>query len=303
MDSVVKYLSLCATLFQIFGHQYFSVATLTPENQRKLPSIGYSIYFAFVFVTLTGLMVIFASYASSEAVEEKLSSKTVLNYLIQHSMYAGLILIICVSLIQSYIATPLIKKFFLNCIRIARMSQQSFQHSIDHRRIARNIFKNFFYIMIFFLATQNILYIVERIFNESTDNFIIIFAAVPLLFLNVTAFKFAFHVKMVNFHLETLDDLLREIFDCPKIIVRLLLQVSTVKPSRTIDYSIKLKNIRKILNIVYENAEIVNRGLGATVLTIVSVMVIVITATGYRIFLSILGKLPIEKVAGELNLL
>lgn len=155
MKLVVKYFGHCAALFQVFGQQYFSVSTLTSENQKRFPSLKYTLYFIVLLVILTGQMGIFVSIASSESIEEKLTSKTILNYVVTHSMYDGLILIICVSLIQSFITTPLMKKFYLNCFEIARKSEQDFYNSIDHRRIRRKLFRHYIKIKPFLLNNYN----------------------------------------------------------------------------------------------------------------------------------------------------
>lgn len=299
MDSAVKYLSHCVAPFQFFGHHYFSISSLTPENQNKFPSLGYTLYFIFVLVTMTGQMLIFAQHISSNGLNEKLSSKTVLNYLIQHSMYAGLVFIIWVSLIQSYIATPLKKKFFLNCLRLGRISEQSFNHSIDQRRFRRNVFQYFLYIVLYISVLEISLFLYEQIYDDLEDTFRFCLSVVPIIFLNVTSFNFIFYVKLINFHLEAVEKLTIEIFDSPKLLENLNLFIKSVKPRKSADVSLKLRNLRRIFNIICENSEIVNRAMGMTVLSITAVLVIVITASGYRIFLSILGKLPIEKIGGK----
>lgn len=290
-------------LFQLFGQQLFSIKAVTSENQKKYPSLFYTIYFLVVFVVLTGLMLIFASYATAEEISEKLTAKTVLNNIVQHSMYFGLVFIIWVSLIQTYLATPLVKKFFLNCIQIAKMSEQDFGHRIDHRKIRRKVFQFFLSLFLIFFTLQNILYFYESSYEDSDSFLRICIAIVPMIFLLTTAFKFIFYVKLINFHLEVVLTLIKEIMNPLgfKFIGNLSVYVRAVKPkqSRDRDLQLKIRNLRKIYNVIFENSVLINRAMGSTILAVTVVMVIVITASGYRLFLAIVRKLPTEKIGGK----
>jgi hypothetical protein len=282
MDPTVKYLSHCAALFQICGHQFFSVKTLSSQNLNQYPSLFYSVYFIFVFVALTSQMVVFALFASSDDIEVKLSPKTVLNYVVQHSMYVGLILIICVSAIQSYFATPLTRKIFWNCIKIARMCQEEFSYTIDHRLIRRKVFAYFTFVVSFKLFFDMVLCFFQRTFEEENVFARTFFAVVPLLYMYTTSFKFIFYVKLVNYQLLSLQKLVLQIPSAKTNFPgRVGFYVKTIRPNKSIATAKKIVNLRKIFNVIYDNSEFINRSMGITVLTIVAVMVIVITASGY----------------------
>lgn len=144
-----------------------------------------------------------------------------------------------------------------------------------------------------------ILYFYEKFYDEEGAFTRMCLAAPPTIFLGMAAFKFVFLVKVINFHLENFIKLVTEIFDSPPIIENSNLNLIFVKSNKKRDFSIKLKALRRIYNLIYENCEVINRSMGKTVLTIVSVMVIAITASGYRLLLSFLGKLATDQVAGE----
>lgn len=281
MDPVVTYLSHCASVFQTFGHQFFSVRTLSTHNQNQYPSWGYTAYFIFVFVTLTSQMVTFASFVSSEDKEENLNPKTVLNYVVQHSMYVGLILITCVSLIQSYAVTPLTKKIFLNCIKIAKISQQEFSYTIDHRLIRRKVLSYFISIVLFGLISQILLYFFQTFFGDEKAFLRTCFSILPLIFLKTTAFKFVFYVNMVNYQLATVRKLVLKIpSGAMKAPNHVGFYVKAVKPSKPSGTTKHIRNLRKMFNVICENSELINRSMGMTILSVFTVMVIVITATG-----------------------
>lgn len=295
------YLSHCSTLFQIFGHQYFSVRKLTHENQKDFPTLGYTIFFIFAFVVLLGQMVMFSFLESFSYSQDKLTAKTMLNLLVQHSMYIGLIVIIFVSLIQSFVSTPLTKKFFLNSIRIAGISHYDFGLPLarNHRRIRRETLRNFFFVILLYVVSENILYLYEKYFVESQSYLKNLISFLPLIYLNTTSFKFVFFVKLVNFHLENVNELINKIFGAPS---KFVAKVKFVKPIKiqTDDLSAKLLKLRRIYNIIYENSEIINRTHGKTIFTVLFSLVLAITSSGYRLFLSAVGKVPLDMLGGEL---
>lgn len=296
----MTYLSHCSTLFQLFGNQYFSVRTLTDGNQKNFPTLGYTIYFICAFILLTGDMASYSILASSEETKEMLTAKTLLTLLVQHSMHFGLLIIIFVSLIQSYVSTPLTKKFFLNSIKIASISHYELSHPIDHQRIRREVIRYFFFLILIYILSENILYFYERFFDESKSYAKTLVAFLPLIYLNTTSFKFIFHVKLVNFHLENVNELIKESFQSPS---KLNEKVKLVKPMKiqTDELSVKLQNLRKIYNIIFENSEIINRTLGKTIFTLLVAMVLAITSSGYRLFLSAVGRVSVEKIGGKIN--
>lgn len=298
MNSAVKCFSHCALPFQVFGLQYFSVKTLSTENESTMPSLAYTIYFFLAFIVLTGQMAIFGYFAMSD-VDETLSAKTVVNYFVQHSMYIGLFIIIWVSLIQAYASTPLTKKFFLNSVQISKMCAKDFDFLVDHEQIRRKVLKLFLLFIVFFFTFQCLMCWYEIGFEQSSV-FVRTFSSIlPLVFLNVAGFKFIFLVKSINFYLEAVADITLKVLKPFMTIGEnfdFFMVVKTKKPSS--ELSKKIKNLRQIYNVINENAEIANRSMGATVLTVFTVMVTVITASGYRIFLAIVGKLPMAKVGG-----
>lgn len=302
MESSVKYLSQCASFFQIFGHQYFSVASLRPESQNKYPSLGYTIYFLVVFASLSTqlIFIAFISTKNEDTPEAALSAKTIFTFMVQHSMNIGLLAILFVSLIQNYATTPLIKKLYLNCIKISKISEQDFNHLIDHRRTRAFVFKAFILIICLYSMTESTFYLLETYLGGERVWETTLLAILPLIFLHTVSFKFIFFVELVNFHLNAISKLIPGIFDFqPTTINHSNVLVKPMKFRDNHSLVIKIRNIRKIYGIVFENVEIINLAMGKTILTVVVVMVIVITSTCYSLFLLIIGKIPVVHIGGN----
>lgn len=305
MSNAVKYLSQIATIFQVLGNQYFSVETLTKDNLRSHPTLGYKISFFIVFVFLTGLTSIFVWLFISENPEAKLEAKNFVTLAIMHSMLIGLILIICVSLVQSFFATRLTKKIFLNAFKIDELCRRDFGYQIDHRAFRNKLFKHYSAIVSFVLISSTILNLYESFFIRPNSFLHIIIGTLPILFLLTPAVKFGFNVELVNLHLETVHKLLQKSLVKPQRFKAIVCVFGRAPQSKAVKeiyaYSVegKLRTIKNIYNVTAKNAEIVNKSLGLTILTITSVMVIVLTTAGYNIFLSVLGKAPIEKLPSK----
>ena len=280
MDPAVKNLSHCALLFQICGHQYFSVKSLSSRNQSQYPSWGYTTYFFIVFITLTSKIIIFVLLASSEEVEVELSPKTAVNYIVQHSMYFGLIFIIFIGIIQSFATTPLTKQIFINSIRISSLSQKEFSYMFDYQDLKKKNLKYLIFLILSWTPIEIIFFSLLRRFDEKAFS-ITLMVILPIFYLRATAFKFVFHVEMINYQLENILKLLSKAISEDETFgggVRLF--IKPVKIKTVPEITMKIKNLRKILNIVYENSELVNRTNGLTILSLVAVMVINITGSG-----------------------
>jgi hypothetical protein len=64
-------------------------------------------------------------------------------------------------------------------------------------------------------------------------------------------------------------------------------------------FEVKMKNLLKIYNLIYENSRLVNESMGLTTLVIIFIIVVTITGTGYKIFLLLVGKFDAEKAGGQ----
>jgi hypothetical protein len=116
----------------------------------------------------------------------------------------------------------------------------------------------------------------------------------------VIVYKFVFYVVIVNAQLSSLNLIIRQIIESDAN-VRLNIKSYhvDVKPSMYLnEYSVKLRALRKIYNLIFKNANIINRGFGLTVLIIVVDCIIICTAMGYEAFVLVMGGLPLERAPG-----
>lgn len=300
MEVSKKNLNQSALIFEAFGLQYFSVSALTSENQKKYPSLGYTIIFLILFIPMV-FLIVFLTFSTlpKGSIKESLNAKTVLNYVIQRSLYIALIGVVCISMITSYILTPLTKKFYLNCLLFSKLCKDDFICHVDHLAIRNITFKYFAVIVLYLFGQESVFFLHGTFFGMPKSLTKTAMGLIPSMFLYTIFLKFIHNVKVVNYHLEIVLELLKELFKPTLIFIENIdFHMKPLKFRKTLILSQKILSIRRAYNIISENAEIINRSLGVTILSIISLLVNLILTTGYNIFLFAVGKLSWESIGG-----
>ncbi|CRK88199.1 CLUMA_CG001980, isoform A [Clunio marinus] len=62
----------------------------------------------------------------------------------------------------------------------------------------------------------------------------------------------------------------------------------------------KIRELKKLYKILYDSSEFINGSVGVTILTIMLIVVALITASGYWLFIIIIRKESIDKVSGAM---
>lgn len=300
MDSVRKNLGYAALIFQIFGQQYFSVKSVTYESQKLMPNVGYTVYFFVSFIVLTCQMIYTVTLVNEEDGDVALSAKTFLTIVVNQSMLVGLLLIIFIGLAHSYVKTPLMKKFYLNCFEISSMCKENFQYEVDYKATRNSTIKKYFVILSTFMALEFFMYVHAHLYTTDPNPFVKIFLALlPFVFLGTLQSRFIFMVDVVNCLLKIFREILVSIFETKVQVGHIqdaIMRSNHLKRQQL--KTLKLRNLKKFYFLISENADLINEISGATILTITAVMVIAITSSVYRMFLTVLGKLPAEKMGG-----
>lgn len=299
MDPAARYLSHCAAIFQVIGHQYFSVKSLKPENRESKPLFGYAIYFIILLFAITGQMVYLLTLASPENFKEQLSAKNVIDYIVQQSIFFGSILVISIGIIQSFMTTQLTKKFYWNCFKISKLCLDDFQNIVDYRKIRACTFKYLIFLVLYIIAAEAVYFCNLFFLNDPSLMLGIFISSVPMIFLHTNVLKFIFLLKLVNFHLETIFELFTELLDPPLTIVENLIYVKPWNMNKLQGLKHKILNINRIYNVIYENAQIINRSMGVSILLITAINVVKILSSGYRIFLAFVGSFEVQKCTGN----
>lgn len=300
MDSVVKNLNDCVTVFGFLGHFYFSLKDISFNNRDRWPRLRHTIYFIFLLIFLLSSMILFAVAQKSTDYVKQVTAKSFLNLVLADITFAGLVLQIFVGLIQSYWTTPLSKRFFWNSLKIADKCQKDCQHLIDHKTIRDQLLRQTFILVVYFIGTGIFQYSIAKWHLKSSSaeikNLTII---CPITFLSTLSLKFIFHVRLINLHFEAVRTIVLKTF--PKFPFAGVVKGVFVKPVKAELYratTFKLQSILQVYLMIVENAELVNRSMGMTLFTVTAIQVISLITGTYRILMAALGKNPIENIAG-----
>lgn len=297
-----KNLSRGFGIFQFCGLLYFPVKSIRKNNLKKYPSIYHTIYFFTLFTLVTSVILVFAFLLATET-NESLSARNALNYFMQNSLWVALIVVICVSMIQSYTATPTLKKIVFNCLEISKQCRLSFNHEIDYRAPKINFYIIFFLINLTQVISAGSKSLYENQLNENTSETFVkmVLMSVPGSFLGMIILKFTFFVDILTNQLKHVKIILE------KIIMRRsfygivhIMQKKSKNDAKNLTEQ-KLKELIKIYNIIYDNCLHINRAMGLTICLKIFVLVLVLTIGGYRTFLVLMGKYSLEKLGGNVT--
>lgn len=233
-----------------------------------------------------------------------MTAKNLLIYGILNSLNVGLILVMVTSIVQSYLSTQKTKKIFINLKMIGEISQRKFDVVINYKNIRNYACRRAAYMIGFFLTSHAI---ATSFHCDSFDQaYPLIIGSIPVFVLYMIVFKFAFHVQMINGELAFLEKLLRKVFEKPqpKVPKYSSNRFLTVKPvTYMMDEPLRrLRAARQIYNIIYENGMLVNQSNGLTILILVIDLVVSLTASGYEIYVIMIGGLTKDLIPGEEHL-
>lgn len=287
-------------VFELMGLQNFSLKSLTAENAKTRPAIVRLIYFVILFLLNTFIMTTFF-FHDEIGIQEEVTAKNVLMYAIQHSMNFGLIMVLLTGLVQSFTSTCGTKRIFLNFKEIIKQVQQEFGIVIDFSRIRKASWRRLS-VMLIFYGISHVTTFLSQI-SSASGIVPFILGIFPIVFLLMIVYKYIFYVGMVNHQLQFLRKMLADIFKLQSSkATDISLRMNQINYVMSPDDPMrKLRAIRTIYNLIYENGAAINDGNGLTMLTLLICLVTSLTVSGYQIFVLIVGGLPKDGAMGKLE--
>jgi hypothetical protein len=291
-------------IFEAIGLQYFSLKQVTRKNLWMRPSNVRTFYMIILLCLITGVAVWFVQGEAVIETNETITAKNILTYALQHSINVGFVLVIIVSLMQSYFTTPKVKKIYLNMKEIAEIAMDQFNIKKDFSLVRKSASKRVKVVIFSFLAIHFTTYFIRS--ASVTDIVPMLIGLLPIFYLVMIVYKFVFYVAMINGQMRFVLKLLEETFKTPPIFVKTVesmkINVTNVQLVRKHENSMsKLLGVRRIFNLTYENGSLINESNGLTILIVLVDLVIGVTAAGYQIFVIFIGGLPTEKLPGKIK--
>lgn len=286
-------LNSCLVIFEMTGLQHFSLKSLTKENAKDKISKARTVGAVTMLLFLSTFMAFFV-YSDNAAAVKTVTAKNVLMFVIQNSMNVGLILVVWTSLIQSYLTTRSVKKIFLNVKDFSQHCYYDFNICINFQQIKKSAWKKMSLITLFFSTVHGTSAYFQA--KTLTDTVPMLFAAIPTFFLLVVTFKFVFYVDMVNSQLNYLNEILLNCNNVSKMVEKLHFNAIPVAPVKDSSSMRKLRAARKMYNIIYESAALINNSNGLSFLVLLMDSVVALMASGYEVFVIIIGDQSVDRI-------
>lgn len=250
--------------FQLIGLQCFSIRNLDTKGSHKYPSIYYNIYLVVLLVGTTG----FGVFNSNNYTKLPASGGNYLHVVIKFINFINYALTIYLALMLSFVKHSTLVKFFLNSSKICDLCAVEFNYQINFRRMIRQLALTML-IPIFILIKlfYDLVVPVEGSFGTPGHLRNIIWWLVAI-FIYMIVLRFNYHVSVVNFHLEVLNELIEETFpDESKTVIDWKSAVKTIKV-HPMSYliRIKIKTLKKIFMLIKEMSDCVNETMGFIIL-------------------------------------
>ena len=291
-------------IFELMGLQYFSLKLLTLKNASERPSITRTVYMLVVLVVMTAIAFWFVT---TEAVlkneAENLTAKNILTFAIQHSLNFGFTLVIVSSVVQSFVTNSKVKKIYLNIREVADIAQESFNVKVNFTAIKRTLSRKLKILVVSFLSLQLTIFFIKS--EPRPDVVAMLVGIIPMMYLLMVAYKFVIYVSMVNSQMKFVLKLIEEVFKEPPIPIKTVDAINInfmhAKRINKNEYPMrKLLAVRRIFNLIYDNGKLINESNGFTILIVLIDLVIAITASGYKVFVIILGGMPMADIPGKI---
>lgn len=291
----------CQFLFEILGMQYMSVKKVTTRNWTEKPS-KLRLVFMIGMVAFIISFVLTYIIQDDATMKEVVNSKNILTFVLQRTLHFLVVVLICTSIIKSYLSTVLIKQLYLNTATLIRDCAGDFQTPFDYQKIRKRAWSKLTTMLLFLFSTHGALMVLHR--NILSNVKLLLLGLIPMLFILACVFHYIFYASFLNHQLDFLMRLLHSVFDPEPQLIVVINIISKNEPLKTLETPAntatkKLKTIWKAYNTVYENGQLINRSFGFTILALLVTLVITLTNSGYELVVIIIDGLPITRLLGE----
>lgn len=269
--------------FQVLGLQCFSL-----KNFSKKPS-GY-----FCFVTV--FWIVWASAFVAFTFEDfKITTSANVNYLslvIKFSNFTNYSTSIFICVTSTYLNHSKLMEFFRNSERISNLFLYEFNYKINFRRMKKGLIVSYLLYLIFFTTLPYFL-----TFFEGTEIYTRYvkptFWLIIGIYIQIIVIRFSFYVRVVNFLLKILADLIRENFSksqLPKPDVKgKFVEVWKVCPNNYLENR-KVVVLRKIYLMIKEMADCINETMGLIIFIRLFMVITNMIRFGYDFLSDIYGS-------------
>lgn len=289
----IKNLDGCVTIFQLMGLQFFSLNKVDTKFLDEKVSLKWKIYLIVVLSSLPMLAGIIILVDDYDIGFDEVSINNVVMLFVKKAMNYSFIIVIVLSVLQSFVAVKKWKLFYFNLSKILQMMQNEIGFNEDFSRFKKLSTKK----IVIYLSFFTICHLISSVFQlTNMKHFLLIsfLAYFPINFLNIIALRMIFYVSLTNHLLKNLEKSFSKIFKTQGKIS--LIEQNIEKCSNR---STKLLTIRKLYNMIHENANILDNAWGLTLIVYLSGYIIALTVCEYEFLIIVVDGLDSSKLASK----
>lgn len=307
-----RQLKPCLYIFQIFGLHFFNINNLSqkfdPNKSRKMPSIGYIIYFLLLlaFFVAQNFMGFWEMHFGDH--EDRSSVKTLIASFIEMGTVLMFFLTAVVMIVLSFATTHIQKSVFYNLLVISEQFELRLGKKLSFKRFkVINLIKSVFFVIMYLVS----LTIINRMRSNSTrgiDKY--------LTWVGFTIVRIAFTGKLFTLYADLVHCFLRNIESAVnELIVDKIIAVP--QPHSSSKNLIKVKStcvnyqefyhrilaMKSIYGLIWDTTNLINQCMGKILLFLLILVVVSVTAAGYKLFLVIVSNEPPSELIGNFGLI
>lgn len=273
-----KELDFIQVFFQLVGLQYFHYQDLAFSHKANRSTCQYLSMISRLLILMSFMALSVYGHITNRTHQDN----SALMSLIQITLEMMKLVIVFLSVVQTFMATNKIKKFYENINEILNLFNDQFGTNLDFDKLRRRIKIR---LLIFSSAFTGLFLMMDEFKLH------LLFSYFPAILLVFFLFYFIFFVDILNQMLFMLVISIKSMSDNFKFHVSVL---SNLEESKSM-YAIhrlnsnlrKLKACRKIYNTILDNSNAINESFGLTLLLFLITNVLTLTVKGYEIFIKL----------------
>lgn len=297
--SIEKSLSQILIIYQVTGVQYFSLYSEPLENTAECRiTRNHKIFLVanLLIVTAEFCAVI---YAISLEAQQKHHNNIVTGLIVQFSTYNLMILLMITTVLNSLVLRKKAKQIFKNCKNISEI------YLVLNQIVDFSTFKHEFKItfgklgIAFIGSTLGTLIFIYQ-YNQTNVFLWAVLAVYPYFFTMITISYWILLIRLVRENLRFIKKRVLLLHKKHKLFrVNMDIFSHDLKSRRNDEAHNVIVKLKRIYGIVYDITCLINELIGIPICLILIVIVIGNISAGYKVFLSIRGDIPMERVAGK----
>jgi hypothetical protein len=294
-----RQLKPCLYIFQLFGLNFFNIndlfKTFDPNKSRKIPSVGYTLYFLILLTFVVGqnFMGFWEMQFGSQA--EKLSVKTLIKIVMEMGIVSLFFFTAVVMIILSFATTHLQKSVFYNMLIIAERFELRLGRQISFKKLKITFLMKITLFIILYIGFLTIFNTMKIYDAYGIDKY--------LAWVGFTIIRITFTGKLFTLYADLIHHFLMNIESCinEAIVDKNLTKITSAFLNYH-DFYERISAMKSIYGLIWDTTNLINRCMGKILLFLLTLGVVSVTAAGYKIFLIIVSNDPALDLIGKLSM-